>query len=522
MTAFTGILHLTQIQPSTGAKPIDVNHLINDLGDKAPYLDDKNFSDWTNYFPYITAIATMLACYAIGRRLMLKQQDDLISESPKDLTPTYFTEIASEPPSDLKMQRILLGAPDAKADHPLPTCIASENFEEMDANLSPKDLFNAVVVQDLNTIRKILTSVPKEKSLDFINYVDDNGTTPLHQAVCLGDEEIVSLLLEKGADCNIQDNNGTSPLMIATCENNASIVQLLLKREAKVEFQTNDEKATALHFAVDRDNSKIVKSMLESPSKENFINLKEGVGKTALYIATVKKNVELVEMLLNHGADANLSDNNGITPLAIANDQGQHKTFKMLLEKSNQSSIDSFYEGATPLFSAVCSNEVFFVESLVKHGANMNKPHQTLNNETPFMRACFLGNLVIVKFLLNKDPQKKFLSCFDKDRRTALYYAINSGKKSVVDELLHAGENLMHTNKLGFTPLMVAVMNNKVQIVEKILKYDHDKCCPNDRTMSITALELAQRMGHTPIVNLIEKHLNNSFSKNNNQITRTL
>lgn len=61
------------------------------------------------------------------------------------------------------------------------------------------------------------------------------GDTPLHSACRGGHKEIVSLLLEKGADVNRQNSWYETPLHIASTEGHLEVVRLLLKRGADVE-----------------------------------------------------------------------------------------------------------------------------------------------------------------------------------------------------------------------------------------------------------------------------------------------
>ncbi|XDG07616.1 hypothetical protein ABKA04_007231 [Annulohypoxylon sp. FPYF3050] len=135
--------------------------------------------------------------------------------------------------------------------------------------------------------------------------------SPLHWA----NKEIAELLLENGADPNFQERQfGLSPLVIAVArvsQRDTSPVDLLLHEYADLNFK--EKFGTELFFAeAPRQDTALVELLLQKGADPN---LRDKFGRTALLFA---REVKAMEVLLKHGANVNVTRNNGMTLLHIA------------------------------------------------------------------------------------------------------------------------------------------------------------------------------------------------------------
>lgn len=112
-----------------------------------------------------------------------------------------------------------------------------------------------------------------------------------------GYTNIVKLLLESGADTELQDSIGSTALMIASGKNNVEIVKLLLKHDVNVNKKDNYFN-TALHYACRSGNQHIIHLLLENNAE---VNISGSMG-TPLNIVTFYREKELVKLLLQYGA----------------------------------------------------------------------------------------------------------------------------------------------------------------------------------------------------------------------------
>ena len=154
------------------------------------------------------------------------------------------------------------------------------------------------------------------------------------------------------------------------------------------EAQRNDELLNLIDLN-DPDVRLVIANLLEegvSPVAKN----------TALHIASRKGYVELVEMLLNNGADVNATDNNGNTALSFASQNGHTEIVAMLLAARADVNIKSDF-GGTALMLASLRGHTEIVAKLLEKGADVN----TENNygQTALSLASLNGHTDIVKLL---------------------------------------------------------------------------------------------------------------------------
>lgn len=147
-----------------------------------------------------------------------------------------------------------------------------------------------------------------------LNVQDKIGNTPLIVAIMYQDEDLVNILLEKGADPNIANNNKTTPLHAAILINNETITQKLLDKGANIKA-INVDGNSLLHLAISYKASKnIVNLFLAQCDKlgitKELLNTPNQQGKTPLTDALEECNKELIKLLLDKGADVELARKN--------------------------------------------------------------------------------------------------------------------------------------------------------------------------------------------------------------------
>lgn len=152
---------------------------------------------------------------------------------------------------------------------------------------------------------------------------DDQGVTALIAAAYQNHLEVAKLLIEAGADVNVQDNTQQSAYLISTADGYLDLLKLTLEAGADV-HSLDSYNGTGLIRAADRGHAEIVEELLKTDIAIDHVNR---LGWTALLEAIIlgdggPRHTEVVRLLVQAGADVNLADRNGVTPLAHARQQG--------------------------------------------------------------------------------------------------------------------------------------------------------------------------------------------------------
>ena len=191
-------------------------------------------------------------------------------------------------------------------------------------------------------------------------YEDDVMFTPLHVAVDMGRLETARVLVEYGADINHPDNFGRTPLHIASRGPYEDIVQLLLDHGANLSA-SDDFGENALHQAsFSTEGQGVVRLLLDHGldvnARSNYIwqplhkiwEWSDSKGWTPLHYAAESACVEIVQVLLDHGANVNTPDQHHWTPLHLAARMRSVKVVDTLLQRgANPHALT--IEGHTPL-----------------------------------------------------------------------------------------------------------------------------------------------------------------------------
>lgn len=185
---------------------------------------------------------------------------------------------------------------------------------------------------------------------------NNNGATPLYFAC--KNLELAQHLIDKGADVNVQAYGGYTPLMQATYSGNLKLVKLLADHGA--ELNARGQQGTVLHQIIinkTASNTAMVKLLVENGAK-----LQEYCyGNTELHLAVLLGSSDMVQTLINLGADVNAVNDYGYTPLYYAAMHGQLSKADMLIAAgANKSTIvESNYDKAPQLTKKLKNGEAY-------------------------------------------------------------------------------------------------------------------------------------------------------------------
>ena len=239
-----------------------------------------------------------------------------------------------------------------------------------------------------------------------------NDKTPLHIAAQYGYKDIAELLIAKGAVVDAKDLFGSTPLYDAIEGHYTSCVEKLLENKY-ADINTEDEKRRA-------------------ELEEELIG---------------KLKMDMLELLINSGADVNLRVDDDITPLYVAMDFSPTCVFKLLLDEGANHNLKDEY-GRSMLAEAVSEGWTDIVELLLEHDVRVNT--KDIHGQTPLHEAVWGRHKEIAKLLIAKGID---VDSTDKNGDTPLHVAALKGDKEFFDLLIAEGADINAKNKEGKTPL---------------------------------------------------------------------
>lgn len=191
--------------------------------------------------------------------------------------------------------------------------------------------------------------------------------TALMYAAQQGHLDIVKILLENGADPNLEPRNNEEALIRAVATGQQKVAEELIRYGAKLQ-QTGNLDKTPLHYAAGYGFYYIV-DMLIYYGAEIDNTARNNVTPLLLCISAGYPSV--AELLIRNGADLNIANNQGMSPLMLAAHYNMVKLVKLLLKKGARINAES-EENNTALSMAIRSGNPEIADTLIRAGANVN------------------------------------------------------------------------------------------------------------------------------------------------------
>lgn len=308
-----------------------------------------------------------------------------------------------------------------------------------------RPLVNAILSINVKSVKKLV------KNITHIDARDIKGKTFLHYAVQDAHNQIVS---DKNYSTNEEESlhRGISKEYALKMQNDLNkIIAILINRNADV--NAKDNRGTPVIYSAASVNNPQAICMLENAGAD--VNAVSDYNNgTAIHIASYSGWNDVIEELIEHGADVHCRDSKGETPLHMASAEGWAPTIgKLILHGLNVDDKDNI--GETPLHKASSSRSIGAVEELIWRGAGKGVNDKSETGETPLHKASSWGSESIIDILIDHGSD---INAKNSRGETPLHIAVRdiqfetNRDRATVDTLLKRGADLYCKDEYGDSP----------------------------------------------------------------------
>ncbi len=256
-----------------------------------------------------------------------------------------------------------------------------------------------------------------------------------------------------------------------------------------ISFQTSND--DIFDAAKQGDLAKVQALVGKNPE---LVKAKDQNQRTPLYIAAAEGHLNIVEYLIEKGADVNAWNNAHQNPLLSAAYYGHSEIVNLLLEKGAEFKEQDIY-GRNVLHYPAREGYPKVVEILVKKGLDINQEDR--GGVTPLRFAIERGHTEIIDIFITL----KALDVESDLGRKSLHFAASNGHKNIVDLLIAKGASIHTKDDEAGTLLHNAAIGGLLELSQRLIK---EGIKINDLdNRGKTPLHYAVREGHQEIVKLL-------------------
>ena len=294
---------------------------------------------------------------------------------------------------------------------------------------------------------------------NVVSISDRDGRTALHEAAQAGWEDIVSMLIDAGADPSLMDDEEKTPFVYAAECGHAKVISILERHYVRGDHR-QQALEEALCDAAEAGKTQVVKELLDlkvSPDAE-----KSSI--SAMTAASLKGHKQIIRLLLKNGASVSYHD--GLPSDSI------------------------------PLHQAIKNGHVELAALLLDFGANIQTRDQL--NRTALFETLGTPDIRGAALLLKNGID---ISCRDSMGNTVLHEAARRGSVEHALRFVDRGVDVTMPNEEGLTPLHLAARHGHLEATDLLLQKGATIKDANDNGQ--TSLHLAAQYGHPEVAALL-------------------
>lgn len=296
-------------------------------------------------------------------------------------------------------------------------------------------------------------------------------------------------------------------------------------KDVKPTVETDENGNDPLMVAIIENNEELVKKLFRENENQD-LNVKNTDGNTALHLAIIGENENILRFILQYPLKFNNRNNNNDNALTLAMNSKNENILNILLEKNPKFSFKKKKDGKVPLVMAVDDKKFSTAMQLIRHGATT----LVKDNEGSFILFKLLEledkfkEIIEIEISNKKDEKEKkdkkeeknyeeqVVNVKDINENTLLMRACKENRKKVVEYLLTKKPNINDKNKDGDTALVLATKEKNVDIIKMLLNYqdvDTSKITAGDQK---SLFEIAINNQDKDTLDVLLSHAENNYT----------
>ncbi len=346
------------------------------------------------------------------------------------------------------------------------------SLSKRESMLEEENLKNVYSIQDLKNLQKM--GVSKDTLRKAYKMIEGNNhrRRQATEEFSSLDYETVSLhkvqeLLNNGADVNVRSKKNGLPVLMELCligkeKRRNQIISLLIHKGANVniEGENGNTVLKLLHHLEDRE---LIEEALKKLKEQGHINKKNKYGDTYLHQVVGNGEDYSVRFLINEGVQIDVKNNDGETPFVKAVLNNRMRVASLLIDKGADVNAKDKY--GTPMIMHIydLQNEGLF-QKMIDNGADINL--QKADGENLLMIATREKDEKTIRFLIQKGADLNVKNTYGE---SVLMIAFNGGKE--YEEIM----NLFIQNGAQDTKVNKIINKERFKKAQEILSVDKDK-----------------------------------------------
>ncbi|KAF7554349.1 hypothetical protein G7Z17_g2957 [Cylindrodendrum hubeiense] len=329
-------------------------------------------------------------------------------------------------------------------------------------------LFWVAAQGNIEVLNMLLEKIPDLETFQWPSKI-------IYRAAAAGQEDLLAALLLSGADINETGSYwGASSVMVAAWLNQVSAIKFLVNSEYKLDINLKDNDGdSSITYATTRGEPQLIELLLQAGAD---IETRYDDGRGLVQLATQECRHKAIDILIKAGADFNTGKQHdnppyySRPPIIVAAQEGSRECVRLLLH--HKADLNTECSTGSALYKAVLDNRVDVTRMLLEHDPKPDMEVTPEDEDMLLFSAVRTGNTELVSLLIEHGAKVDFVDPNGSLCKTPLSKACYRGDLEMVKLLLDKKADINYTGGSSDPPLFTALYENEIEVARHLLQHE--------------------------------------------------